>query len=112
VAQVKTEEAKTVATVANELSESYVDLLQAISGTTREARTTKKLWRTENKSTLVKVGLTLIALPEPVSSIVGSLLVAAGTVQTGVRRRTLYVDDLFKTFHITIKELQEAKRQV
>jgi len=110
---VKREEAKTVATVTSELSESYVDLLQAISETTREARTTKKLWRTGNNSMLIKVGLALIAFPDPtISDIVGSLLVAAGTVQSGIRRRTLYVDDLFKTFHTTIKELQEAKRHV
>ena len=108
----KTEEAKRVATAANELSESYADLLQAISGTTREARATKKLWRTENKSTLIKVGLTLIALPEPVSSMVGSLLVTAGTVQSGIRRRTLYVDDLFKTFHNTFREIRETKQHV
>jgi len=109
---VKREEAKTVAKAANELSEDYADLLQAISGTTKEARATKKLWRTENKSTLVKVGLTLIAMPEPVSSVVGSLLVTAGAVQTGIRKRTLYADDLLKTFHSTMKELRETKQQV
>jgi hypothetical protein len=110
---VKTEEAKTVVTAASELSECYVDLLQAISETTREARTTKKLWRTGNNSMLIKVGLALIAFPDPtISDIVGSLLVAAGTVQAGIRRRTLYVDDLFKTFHISLREIRETKQHV
>lgn len=113
MAQVKTEEAKTVATAASELSESYADLLQAISEMTREARATKKLWRTGNNSMLIKVGLALIAFPDPtISDIVGSLLVAAGTVQSGIRRRTLYVDDLFKTFHNSLREIRETKQHV
>jgi len=110
---VKTEDAKTVATTANELSESYADLLQAMTDTTRETRATKKLWRTGNNSMLIKVGLALIAFPDPtVSDIVGSLLVAAGTVQLGIRRHTLYVDDLFKTFHNSLREIRETKQHV
>ena len=109
----KTEDAKTVATTANELSESYADLLQAMTDTTRETRATKKLWRTGNNSMLIKVGLALIAFPDPtVSDIVGSLLVAAGTVQLGIRRHTLYVDDLFKTFHNSLREIRETKQHV
>jgi hypothetical protein len=84
-----------------------------MTDTTRETRATKKLWRTGNNSMLIKVGLALIAFPDPtVSDIVGSLLVAAGTVQLGIRRHTLYVDDLFKTFHNSLREIRETKQHV
>lgn len=109
----KNEEAKTIATAANELGESYADLIQAMKETAREARATKKLWRSGNNSMLIKLGLALIAFPDPtISDVVGSLLVAAGTVQAGMRRRSLYVDDVFKTFQNTLKEIRDIKHDV
>jgi hypothetical protein len=110
---VKTEEVKTAAATINELSESYVDLLQAISDTKGEVKATKKLWRDGNKSRLIKLGLALIVFPEPtpISETVGAFLVAAGAVQKGIRRRNLYVEDLFKTFQTTLKEVRETKQQ-
>jgi hypothetical protein len=109
----KKEEAKTIVTAANELGESYTDLIQAMKETAREARTTKKLWRSGNNSMLIKLGLALIAFPDPtISDVVGSLLVAAGTVQAGMRRRSLYVDDIFKTFQNTLKEIRDVKYDV
>jgi hypothetical protein len=39
-------------------------------------------------------------------------LVAAGMVQEGIRRRTLHVDDVYKTFQNTMRELRSAKEQV
>lgn len=109
----KNEEAKTIATAANELGESYADLIQAMKETAREARATKKLWRSGNNSMLIKLGLALIAFPDPtISDVVGSLLVAAGTVQAGIRRRSLYVDDVFKTFQNTLKEIRDIKHDV
>jgi hypothetical protein len=112
VAQLKIEEAKTVATTVNELSESYVDLLQAMKETTREAKIAKKLWRDGNKSRLIKLGLAFILFPEPtpISETIGAFLVATGAVQQGIRRRNLYVEDLFKTFQTTLKEVRETKQ--
>jgi len=107
----KTEEAKTLVTVANELSESYADLIQAMKGTTREAKETKKLWQDGNKSRLIKLGLALIVFPEPtpISETIGAFLVATGAVQEGIRRRNLHVDDVFKTFQKTLKEIRDTK---
>jgi len=109
----KADEAKMMAEALNELSESYVDLAHALNGTAGTARATKRLWREGKRSWLIKVGLALIAFPDPtISDVVGSALVAAGVVQEGIRRRTLHVDDVYKTFQGTMKELRTAKESV
>jgi hypothetical protein len=110
VLRMKKEEMKIVVDTVNELSEGYADLAQVLSDTTREAKATKQLWRTGSRSWLIKVGMTLIAFPDPtISDVVGGLLVAAGVVQEGVRRRTLHVDDVYKTFQKTMRELRSTK---
>jgi hypothetical protein len=106
----KPDEAKTMAEALNELSESYADLADAIRGTTRTAKATKQLWRNGKRSHLIKIGLALIAFPDPtISDVVGSALVAAGVVQEGIRRHTLHVDDVYKTFQNTMKEVRSMK---
>lgn len=110
---IRKEEAKKMATGLNELSESYVDLAAALNGTTGTVEGTKKLWRDEKRSTLIKVGLALIAFPDPtISDVVGSALVAAGLVQEGIRRQTLHVDDVYRTFQQTMRELRNLKAGV
>ncbi|MDI6690935.1 MAG: hypothetical protein QME50_03585 [Candidatus Bathyarchaeota archaeon] len=110
----KTSELKTVVGALNELSESYADLMQAMKGTVKEVKATKKLWRSKNKSKLIKLGLALIVFPEPtpISETVGSILVAAGTVQQGIRNRAIYIDDIPKAFQKTLKEIQDLKFNV
>jgi len=106
----KKEEMKPLVDAVNELGESYADLTQVLKGTTREAKATKQLWRNGKKSWLIKVGLALIAFPDPtISDVVGGLLVAAGVVQEGVKRQTLHVDDLYKTFQNTMRDLRSMK---
>lgn len=110
VVRVKNDEARTLIGVANELSESCADLAQAVKGTARSAKSAKQLWRSGKRSPLIKVGLALIAFPDPtVSDVVGSALVAAGLVQEGIRRQTLHVDDVYKTFQNTMRKIQAAK---
>jgi hypothetical protein len=109
----KTEEVKTLADAVKELNESYDDLLQTMTETTKEVKATKQLWRKGNNSILIKLGLALIAFPDPtISDILGAALVAAGTVQMGIRRRTIYVEDVYKTFHHTLKDMWTIKRTV
>jgi len=110
LAQTKAEEIGTMVNTANELSESYMDLIQALKGTTREIKATKKLWRNGSNPILIKLGLALIVFPEPVlSDILGTFLIATGTVQQGIRKRTIYVDNVYKTFQDTIKQIRAMK---
>ena len=114
MAQMKNEEIKTLADALKELTESYTDGIQAMRETTKEVKATKQLWRKGNNSNLIKLGLALIAFPEPteISDIIGTVLVAAGTVQKGIRRRTIYVEDVYKTFHDTLKDMWTIKRSL
>jgi hypothetical protein len=109
----KTEDAKALADALKELNESYGELLQTMKETTREAKTAKNLWRKGKSSRLIKIGLALIAFPDPtISDIIGSALVAAGMVQEGIRRRTIYVEDVYKTFQNTLKEVWNIRESL
>ncbi|HJX02495.1 MAG TPA: hypothetical protein VJ439_01390 [Candidatus Bathyarchaeia archaeon] len=109
----KTEEIKTMTTVAKELSDCYADVANALNGTADTVKASKKLWRSKNNSWLIKIGLALIAFPDPtISDIVGAAFVAAGTVQMGIRRRTVYAEDVYKTFTNTFKDIRNLKQEV
>jgi hypothetical protein len=67
----------------------------------RDAETTKQLWKSGSKPLLIKAGLALIVFTEPiVSDALGTFLLAAGTVQEGIRHQAVYVDDLPKAFQV------------
>lgn len=105
----KTDEVKALVDSARELSESCADLAQALRGTTKEAKATKKLWRDGRRPWLIKIGLALIAFPDPtISDVVGSAMVATGLVQEGIKRRTLHVDDVYKTFQNTLRDVRST----
>ncbi|MGB9676735.1 MAG: hypothetical protein ACPL0C_06070 [Candidatus Bathyarchaeales archaeon] len=108
------EDVKTTVDVLNELNESYVDFLHSMKGTIREARTAKQLWRCENKSKLIKLGLALIVFPEPtpISETIGSILVAVGAVQQGIKNHAIYVEDVYKQFKNTLLEMRKLKENL
>jgi hypothetical protein len=109
-ASVKVEERKVRITSLNELSRDYADVGQVIKRTATESAGARQLWRQRRKPILIKAGLALIAFPDPtITDIVGSALVVAGLVQEGIRRRTLYVEDVQKTFLRTMKEIRGAR---
>ena len=111
--QMKDEEIEALADALKELKGSYVDVAQTMTETIKEVRATKRLWRKGNNSILIKLGLALIAFPDPtISDIVGTVLVAAGTVQMGIRRRTIYMEDVYRTFHDTLKETWIIKHDI
>jgi hypothetical protein len=96
--------------MAKELSESQTELAHAMKETAQAASETRRLWRDGRRSWLIKVGLALIAFPDPtISDVVGTAMVAAGLVQEGIKHRTLHVDDVYKTFQSTFKEVQLTK---
>jgi hypothetical protein len=108
----KPEQAKNATQALNELSESYVDLLGAVKGTTNATEAAKKLWREGNKSRLIKIGVSLIVFPEPtpISETVGACFIAAGAVQKGIRSRAIYIEDITKTFKNTLKDVLETSQ--
>jgi len=110
--QVKQEELKNVAVMLRELGLSYEETLDAMRRVARDSHFVGRLWRDNDKGKLIKIGLALIAFPEPaVSDIIGTVLVSAGLIQAKIKRSTLHMEDVYKTFPKLIKELQISNRE-
>jgi hypothetical protein len=107
------EELKALTDAVNELSSNYRETADAMRGFSRELHSTQGLWRKGGGSRLIKIGLALVALPDPtITDIVGSALIAAGIVQLKMKRSALHVEDVYKTFPQVIKELTTLKLNV
>jgi hypothetical protein len=108
------EEAKTAADALTELAENEQDFSNVIKGMSREVGMTKKLWREGNKSRLIKIGVTLIMFPEPtpISETIGACFVAAGAIQKGIQSRSMFMEDIKKTFRDTLKEVYATKHNL
>ena len=110
----KTEETKTAIKTLNELNESYSNLFGALKGTARDVEAAKKLWRASNESRLIKIGVAIIMFPEPtpISPAVGACFIAAGAVQKGIQNRTIFLEDVTKTFKNTLKDVWTVKNSL
>jgi len=110
----KTEEIKTLTASIKETSKDYVAATALVaSSLAKGSRSTKKLWKSGNKSLLIKAGLALIVFPEPiVSDMLGTALLAAGAVQEGIKRKSIYLDDLPKALRSVMEDLKSAKELI
>ena len=109
----KAEEFKALTASITQMSKDHVDMASSIGTAANSAGATKKLWRSGNKSFLIKAGLALVIFPEPVvSDMLGTALLAAGAVQEGIKRQSIYLDDLPKAFKSAIKDLKTAKESI
>ena len=111
----KAEEAKTasqtVTKAATEFSQNRKDTYNALQEAKLQGAANKHLWKEGTNSRLIQIGTTLILLPEPtpISVIVGSGFVAAGTVQKGIKNRSIYMEDIPKTLKSAFKEIQTQR---
>ncbi len=105
------EKIKTATKALTELSEHKKEAANTLKGTGQQAAATRKLWREGNKSRLIQIGMALIVFPEPtaVSDILGTGLIAAGTIQKGIQSRSIFMEDIGKTFQSTLKEVINTK---
>jgi len=114
---VNTKEAKDFVEVLHELSLNRRETVNAVDSVmrsfTEELRSTQKLWNRGNNTLLIKMGLALIAFPDPtISDVIGSALVAAGLIQLKMRNSALHMEDVYKTFPRIVKELGEIKQSL
>ena len=93
-------ELKRMAVVLQELGLSYKETAEVIQEMSRDVNKAQKLWRGEQKSKLIKLAITLITFPEPtpISETVGAAVLVAGLVQNRIKKSTLHVEDVYKTF--------------
>ena len=103
----KIEEAKTTIKALAEMTEGRKESCRTIADLDNQAGATKKLFRDGNKSQLIKLGVALIAFPEPtpVSEIVGGSLVVAGAVNKGIQNRAAFAEDIGKDFKKALRDL-------
>lgn len=107
----KTEKVKAVTKAVKELSECYSDTTGTLKSVVYTVGGTEKLWRAGNKSRLIKIGVALIMFPEPtsISDCVGACFIAAGAAQKGIQKRSIFLEDVTKTFKNTLKDVLAVK---
>ncbi len=106
----KTEEFKALTKSVKELTQSRMEFAGSIKSATSDVSATRKLWKGQNKPWLIRTGVALMVLPDPlVTSVVGAAFLAAGAVQEGIKRQAVYVDDLPKAFNSAMKTLKNTK---
>jgi len=95
-----------------ELGLNGEDTAKVVSETASELRSVGNLSKKRNTSLLVKIGLLLIAFPDPtISDIVGTLLISAGLIQTRIKRSTLHIEDVPDVFQGIIKNLHTMRNE-
>lgn len=97
---VEPKELKRMAAVLQELGLSYTETLEVVKEMAKNVNNAKKLWREGPKSKLIKLAISLITFPEPtpISETMGAAVLVAGLIQNRVKKSTLHVEDVYKTF--------------
>jgi hypothetical protein len=115
----KPEEIKrTILPCARELSLSRKEMASVLNETVKETRCVGRLWGNPNdikdrRSRLIKLGLALIAFPDPtISDVIGAMLVAAGLVQEKIKQSPLKAVDVYNTFQDVTKEIQKIRQGI
>ena len=112
----KEEELKHRAALLRELclsrGETAVTMNVAMIGFAKELHSAHRLFRRNNGgSRLIKIGFALIAFPDPtISDVLGAAFVAAGLIQNRMKRATLQLEDVYKTFPEVVKELRSIRQ--
>jgi len=111
---VEPRELKTTATVLQELGLNYQETLEVMKGVTKDLRSTKSLWKDGDKSRLVKIGLTIIAFPEPtpISETLGAFILSLGLIQNRMKKSTLHIEDIYNTFQDVNKNLLRIRQEL
>lgn len=97
-----------------ELSLSYAETLEDFKDFSECLKSTKSLWKAYDKSRFLKIGLALIAFPEPTpfSEMIGASILSVGLIQQKMRNNSLHIEDVYKTFHDVFKNLKEIRESL
>ncbi len=102
--------APTVNEVTQTHIETFNEVKQSMKATQKSAGSVNKLSKNGNKNYLIKAGMALIVFPEPiVSDALGTTLIAAGLVQEGIRRNSIYLEDMPKALKSAMRDLKNTK---
>jgi hypothetical protein len=99
---------------ARELGLSAKEITELMRGVTVETRIIKGLvgkpGPRDGRSRLVKLGITLIASPDPFTDPLGYVLLAAGLIKE--RRRQVNISDTYNRFRDITEEMQKMKQEI
>jgi hypothetical protein len=102
--------ASSVKEVTRNRIQMHADADQSIKKTTDSTSSINKLQKSGNKNYLIKAGMALLVFPEPIiSDVLGTTLIAAGAIQEGIRRQSIFLDDLPKAFKSAMRDLHASK---
>ena len=106
------DELKFRAQLVQELSESYAETLDALKDFSGELKEVKKLWKGGKKPKLMKIGMALIAFPEPtpITEILGLTLLSAGLMQKKIRESGIFLEDIYESFRKTFQDIERFSR--
>ncbi|KPV64707.1 MAG: hypothetical protein AOA66_0009 [Candidatus Bathyarchaeota archaeon BA2] len=110
----KPEELKNVATMLRELGLSCEETLDAMRGVAKDSHFVRRLWKDGDKPKFIKIGLTLIAFPEPtpISETLGACVLSLGLIESRMKRSALHIEDVYNIFHDVIGNLQTIKLEL
>ena len=105
---------RTLRDSVKELSSSYAETLENFKDFSECLKSTKNLWKEHDKSKLVKIGLTLIAFPEPtpITEIAGASILSIGLIKQKMINNSLHIEDVYKTFQTVFKNLKEIQHSL
>lgn len=105
------EESKSLTSALNELGLTREEAVKLVSEAIRESGSVENLSKKKDNSLLIKIGLLLIAFPDPtISDLVGTLLFSAGLVQKKIKNSALHMEDVATTFQGIMKDLHTVRR--
>ncbi|MCW3995940.1 MAG: hypothetical protein NWE98_07295 [Candidatus Bathyarchaeota archaeon] len=106
----KVQETKTAVKSVVELCDCKREFNGSMKCTAQDAASTQKICREGNQSKLISIGMAVFLFPEPtpISEIVGSGIMAVGAIQQGIKRQSIYAEDIPKTLRKTLKEIRET----
>jgi hypothetical protein len=104
---------KTVKEVTKDHVEMRGDATHSIQTSVSSTGSVNKLYKSGSKNFLIKAGIALIVFPEPIlSDVLGTSLLAAGAIQEGIKRQSIYLDDLPKAFKSVMRDLKASRELI
>jgi len=105
---------KAVKDVVNELNVSYTETMDNMKSFSEELRSARRLWKDSEKPKLIKLGLALIAFPEPspFTEIAGATAISIGLIQSRIKNSGLHVEDVYNTFKEVLSSLGALKEEL
>ncbi len=106
-------ELKNAALTLRELGLSYQETLDAMNAIAKDLGPVRRMWKKNDQSRLIKLGLALITFPEPtpISETLGAVVLSMGVVHKKMQQSVLHVDEVYGAFQEVVKGLHATNKE-